>query len=79
MSDNTNKGRKAIVDLLPALAQLDRQRVGAMFPIVFFTAKRDEFVAIFSKADGQERVAAMNALNAADPGNQVRYQALQKN
>jgi hypothetical protein len=79
MSDNASKGRKAIADLLPVLSQVDRQRVGAMFPLVFFTAKNTEFVAIFSKADVQQRVNAMNILNAADPANGLKYQALQKN
>ncbi len=78
MSDNTGKARKAISDLLPVLSQVDRQRVGAMFPIVFFTAKNAELIAIFSKADGPQRVNAMNILNAADPGNGLKYQALQK-
>jgi hypothetical protein len=79
MADNTNKGRKEIADLLPALAQVDRQRVGAMFPLVFFTAKCDELIAIFSKADPQDKVAAMNILSQADPSNGLKYQALQKN
>jgi hypothetical protein len=79
MSDNTGKGRKVISDILPTLSQVDRQRVGAMFPLVFFTAKRDEFVAIFSKADGPQRVSAMNILSQADPANGLKYQALQKN
>ena len=78
MSDNTGKARKAISDLLPVLSQVDRQRVGAMFPIVFFTAKSAELIAIFSKADGPQRVNAMNILNAADPANGLKYQALQK-
>jgi len=79
MQDNTSKGRKAIADLLETLTTVDRQRVGAMFPLVFFTAKRDEFVAIFSKADGAQRVAVMNTLSQADPANGLKYQALQKN
>jgi len=78
MSDNTGKARKAISDLLPILSQVDRQRVGAMFPLIFFEAKCTEFIAIFTKADGPQRVNAMNILNAADPANGLKYQALQK-
>ncbi|ASU35990.1 type IX secretion system protein PorD [Mucilaginibacter xinganensis] len=78
MSDNVNNGRKAISDLLPTLAQVDRQRLGSMFPLVFFTAKSDEFVSIFSKADPQDRVKAMNILSQADPANGLKYRALQK-
>jgi hypothetical protein len=79
MADNAGKGRKAISDLLPTLTQIDRQRVGGMFPLVFFTAKSDEFVSIFSKAESQVRLQAMNILSKADPANGLKYQVLQKN
>ena len=79
MSDNAGKARKNIADLLPVLSQVDRQRVGAMFPLVFFTAKRDEFVSIFTNADSQQKVQAANILSQADPGNGLKYQTLQKN
>jgi hypothetical protein len=79
MADNPGKGRKVISALLPILVQVDRQRLGAMFPLVFFTAKSDELVSIFNKADSQERLQAMNILSQVDPANGLKYQALQKN
>jgi len=78
MSDNAGKGRKAIADLVPSLSDVDRQRVGAMYPLVFFTAKSDELVSLFTKADPQQRIAVMNILNQVDPSNGLKYQALQK-
>jgi hypothetical protein len=78
MADNAGKGRKVISDLLPTLSQVDRQRVGAMFPLVFFTAKSAELISIYTKADPQDRLQAMNILNQADPSNGLKYQALQK-
>jgi len=78
MADNSGKGRKAISALLPTLSQLDRQRVGAMFPLVFFTAKCEEMISIFSKADSQDRLQAMNVLSQIDPANGLKYQTLQK-
>jgi hypothetical protein len=78
MSENSNKGRKAIFDLLPSIANVDRQRVGAMYPLIFFTAKSDELVALFGKADPQQRVQAMNILNQVDPANGLKYQTLAK-
>jgi len=79
MVDNTGKGMKAIEDILPNLSQVDRQRVGSMFPLVFFTAKCDEFIGILSKADPQQKVQAVNILSQIDPANGLKYQALQKN
>jgi len=78
MADNAVNGRKEISSILPVLAQTDRQRLGAMFPLVFFSAKADELVSIFSNADPQERLQAMNTLTNADPANGIKYQALLK-
>jgi hypothetical protein len=78
MADNPGKGRKVIAGILPLLSQIDRQRIGAMLPIVFFTAKSDELVNIFAKGDLQEKNQAMNILNKADPANGNKYQQLQK-
>jgi hypothetical protein len=77
MADNSGKGLKVITGLLPILAQIDRTRIGAMFPLVFFTAKSDELTAIFSKADQSDRLQAMNILLQADPGDGNKYQTLQ--
>ncbi|HVS92240.1 MAG TPA: DUF4835 family protein [Mucilaginibacter sp.] len=79
MADNAAKGRKVIDDLLPTLSQVDRTRLGAMLPLVFFTAKSDELVAIYSKADNRERTDAVNILTQADPSNGNKYQAIGKN
>jgi len=78
MADNATRGRKAIASLLPALAEIDRTRLGAMFPLIFYSAKSDELVSIFSGADPQERLSAMNTLIQADPSNGNKYQVLQK-
>jgi hypothetical protein len=79
MADNSSKGIKAISSILPALSQIDRQRVGAMFPLVFFTAKSDELIFIFTKADPQDKIQAMNILSQIDPSNGLKYQMLQRN
>ena len=79
MADNTGKGIKVIANLLPGLQQIDRTRLGAMYPLVFYTAKSDELVSIFTKADPQDRTAAMNILTQADPGDGNKYATLQGN
>jgi hypothetical protein len=78
MSENPGKGRKAIADLLPSLTNVDRQSVGSMYPTLFFTAKSDELIGLFTKADPQQRIQAMNILNQVDPANGLKYQAAQK-
>ncbi|MGZ3750943.1 MAG: type IX secretion system protein PorD [Mucilaginibacter sp.] len=79
MSENSGKGRKAITDLLPSLSQVDRQRTGSMYPLIFFTAKSDELVSIFSKADSREKAEAFNVLSQIDPANGNKYLEIKKN
>lgn len=79
MADNAGKGRRVISSILPTLTQLDRTRIGAMLPTLFFTAKSDELVSIFSGADPQEKQQAINVLLQADPANGTKYQTLQRN
>jgi len=78
MADNVSKARKAIDAYLPVLESVDRQRLGAMWPLVFFAAKSDELVNIYAAASSQERVQAFNILMKADPSNGMKYQSLQK-
>jgi hypothetical protein len=79
MADNATKGRKAISAMLPTLAQINRQRLGAMLPVVFFAAKADELVALYAHTDAQPRIDALNIFTQADPANGIKYQELQKN
>ncbi|RYE12584.1 MAG: DUF4835 family protein [Sphingobacteriales bacterium] len=79
MSDNVAKGRAAITTMLPTLGEVDRKRLGSMFPLVFFTTKSNELVSIFSKASPQERSTAYNILSQIDPANGMKYNALQGN
>jgi hypothetical protein len=79
MADNPARGRKVISDLLPTLTQINRQRLGAMLPIVFFAAKADELVSVYGHTEPQPRIDALNILQRVDPANGIKYQALQKN
>lgn len=78
MADKADKGRKTIFDLMPILSQVDRQRLGSVLPLDFFTAKSDELISIFTKANPRERLQAMNILSQVDPANGLKYQELQK-
>ena len=79
MAENSSKGRRTIYNLLPVLAQLDRQRIGSMLPLLFFTAKSDEMVSIFSKGEPREKTDAINILTQADPSNGNKYLNIAKN
>jgi hypothetical protein len=76
MSENLNKGRKNIADALPLLSSLDKQKQGALLNLVFFLAKSDEIVSIFSKSDAIERTKIYNILAGVDPVNITKYELL---
>jgi hypothetical protein len=76
MSENLNKGRKNIADALPLLSSLDKQKQGALLNLVFFLAKSDEIISIFSKSDAIERTKIYNILAGVDPVNITKYELL---
>ena len=78
MSGNQQKGEKAILNILPKLQKIDKQKQGSMLPNLFFTAKADELVKILSTASPQERMRAYNFLAEIDPANISKYDVLKK-
>jgi hypothetical protein len=79
MADNPARGLQSIDAILPVLVQLDRTRLGAVLPTLFFSAKRDEIVSIYSGANIQQKQQAAGILLKADPANGNKYQVLQTN
>lgn len=78
MAANPELGLKTIIDALPSLADIDRQRTGVMLPQLFFIAKNNELLQILAKADPQQREAAYQVLVKVDPANGNKYQVLLK-
>lgn len=78
MSEDLNKGRKNIADALPQLASLDKQKQGSLFNQVFYSAKSDEIINIFSKGNPMERTKVYNLMVDADPANTSKYEELKK-
>ncbi|WP_293306203.1 DUF4835 family protein [Pedobacter sp. UBA5917] len=78
LTDN-DKGLTQIVAALPALAQMDKQKLGSIFPNVYFASKAEEITNVLSKLNGQERMKAYNMLAEIDPANIGKYEGLKKN
>ncbi|SFA60584.1 protein of unknown function [Pedobacter suwonensis] len=74
-----DKGLTQIVAALPALQQMDKQKLGSIFPNVYFAAKAEEVTNVLSKLNGQERMKAYNMLAEIDPANIGKYEGLKKN
>ena len=76
MADNQVKGMKVILNILPELQKIDKQKQGSMLNQIFFTAKADEMVNIFKSSSPQEKTKAYNILSEIDPANSLKYETL---
>ncbi len=69
-------GNTNIFKSLTALRNLDKQRLGAYFPNIFFSGKADELVSVCSVFIAGQRRLASDLLNEIDPANAGKYEAL---
>jgi hypothetical protein len=75
---NTNGGTKSIMSSLSDLKQFDKQKLGSIFPNVYFAAKADEITNVLSLADPQDKLKAYNLLVEIDAANTQKYEGLRK-
>lgn len=78
MADDQSKGRKVILEILPQLQKIDKQKQGSMINQVFFSTKAAELIDILSGSDPQEKMKAYNILTEVDPANITKYEVLKK-
>lgn len=78
IQSSNNRGAKLILELLPALQTLDKQKLGSIFPNIYLSAKADEITNILLMADKLDRIKGYNILREVDPANLNKYQALLK-
>lgn len=76
MQNSKVKGLKNVLNLLPALAQMDKQKLGSIFPNVYFATKAEELVNVFAGGDPQDKIKAYNLLAEIDPANLNKYEGL---
>ncbi|HTM99264.1 MAG TPA: DUF4835 family protein [Pedobacter sp.] len=78
LQENQTNALKKIVNSLSLLQQMDKQKLGSIFPNVYFASKADEIVNVLSLADVQDKVKAYNLLSVIDPANINKYEGLKK-
>lgn len=78
MSTKPIEAKSAIAKALPQLATIDRQKQGAVLNQIFFSAKAEEIVGIFAKADPSEKIKLFNLFSEIDPSNIPKYEELKK-
>lgn len=78
MSDNSESGRAEITQSLELLRNVHVSSPGSFLMQVFFNAKSDEMVNIYSQAFAEEKAKVAKTLVEIDPGNAHKYQILFK-
>lgn len=78
MADKTEEGRANIAESLRSVQQVFRRRPSTYILQIFFDAKSDELVNIFSKSFPDERNRVVAILNEVDPSNGSKYQKIQE-
>jgi len=78
LQENSARGVKKMLALLNGLKQMDKQKLGAIFPNYYFATKADEVVNVFSipTGDPSDRIKAYNMLVEIDPANINKYEVL---
>jgi hypothetical protein len=78
MSDKLADGRAGIAESLRLLQRVYRNRPNIyLFPI-FFDAKADELVNIFSGSYPSEKERVLSVLNEIDPSNGSKYEKIKE-
>lgn len=79
MSESIERGREQILGSIEQLRKVKQNVTRNAYLLgLFFTAKSDELVSIFSESPDIERTKALEYLSAADPGNISKYQKIKK-
>lgn len=78
MAEDVVKGRAKIREQMVEMKKVNLQRPNTLLMQVFFAAKSDELVSIFSESFSDEKGIMVNLLKEIDPGNANKYSKLQK-
>ncbi len=73
MSEKPEGGRKEVLSALEKLQKVQRQRASSFAMQLFFDAKSDEIINIFSESFSMEKSRAIEVLSEVDPANGAKY------
>lgn len=79
MNEKPDDGRKEILKSLDLLLEVYKNRPASFIMELFFDAKADEVVNIFSKGQPDEKTKAVEILTTVDPANSTKYFKIQGN
>lgn len=78
MYDNVTNGRQVVINCLQKMEKVAIDFPNAMIFQMFFNAKREELIKMFSEASPNEKTTALNLLQKIDATNQDKYNAIKQ-
>lgn len=76
MSDNLETGRAMVTEAIENLRKVHREKPNSYIMQMFFDAKNEELVNIYSQAAQQDKTRIINILNEIDPSNANKYRRI---
>ena len=73
MSDKAEAGRKEVLGAIEKLQKVHRKKPGSFAMQVFFDAKSEELINVFSESFSMEKGRAIEILSEVDPSNANKY------
>lgn len=78
MNEKADDGRKEVLNSIQLLTEVYRNRPASFIMELFFNAKADELVNIFSKGLPDEKAKAVEILTMVNPNNTTKYYKIQE-
>ena len=78
MSENVQKGRAEVLKAIKLIEKTHRNEPNSFNQRLFFTAKNDEIIKLFSKAEPSEKNELLPLLDIIDPANSTKYIAIKE-
>jgi hypothetical protein len=79
IQENPSKASQLLLGFLPDLKQMDKQKLGSIFPNIYFATKAEEMVNVLALGTFQDKNKAYDLLDGIDPANISKYELLKKN
>jgi hypothetical protein len=79
IQENPSKASQLLLGFLPDLKQMDKQKLGSIFPNIYFANKAEEMVNVLALGTFQDKNKAYDLLDGIDPANISKYEVLKKN
>lgn len=76
MNDNVTEGRASVLSALKELRQVYNNRPNSFAMQVFFNAKADEIVSLFTQGTSDEKTQLLTLLTLIDPANTFKYETI---